>query len=106
MSKFRLVAPFMIVMLVLTACPAGETDDGNGGGGGSSPGAGGGEPEAGDGTISVTSLWGGAEGDAFQAVEQGDGDVTAVDSPEGAHHAVVLDVLLHLALAADTRGVD
>ena len=24
MSKFRLVAPFMIVMLVLTACPAGD----------------------------------------------------------------------------------
>ena len=70
MSKFRLVAPFMIVMLVLTACPAGETDSGNGGGGGggSSPGTGGGEGEEGDGTISVTSLWGGAEGDAFQAV--------------------------------------
>ncbi|MGH2379626.1 MAG: ABC transporter substrate-binding protein [Candidatus Limnocylindria bacterium] len=66
MSKFRLVAPFMIVMLVLTACPAGETDNG---GGGSSPGTGGGgEGEEGDGTISVTSLWGGAEGDAFQAV--------------------------------------
>ena len=28
MSKFRLVAPFMIVMLVLTACPAGDTGDG------------------------------------------------------------------------------
>jgi len=67
MSKYRLVAPFMIVMLVLTACPAGETEDG--GGGGSSPGTGGGgEGEEGDGTISVTSLWGGAEGDAFQAV--------------------------------------
>jgi alpha-glucoside transport system substrate-binding protein len=67
MTKFRLVAPFMIVMLVLTACPAGETENG-GGGGGASPGAGGGEPAEGDGTISVTSLWGGAEGDAFQAV--------------------------------------
>lgn len=71
MSKFRLVAPFMIVMLVLTACPAGETPSGGGGGGASSPGAtggGGGGSEEGDGTISVTSLWGGAEGDAFQAV--------------------------------------
>jgi alpha-glucoside transport system substrate-binding protein len=64
MSKFRLVAPFMIVMLVLTACPAGETENGGGAG---SPGAGG-EPAEGDGEISVTSLWGGAEGDAFQAV--------------------------------------
>ncbi|MDQ3690245.1 MAG: ABC transporter substrate-binding protein [Chloroflexota bacterium] len=72
MSKFRLVAPFMIVMLVLTACPAGETDSGNGGGGGSAaPGGsddGGGGSAEGDGTISVTSLWGGEEGDAFQAV--------------------------------------
>jgi len=73
MTKFRLVAPFMIVMLVLTACPAGETDDGGGGGGGggggASPGAGGGGgSEEGDGSISVTSLWGGAEGEAFQAV--------------------------------------
>ncbi|MGQ0608416.1 MAG: ABC transporter substrate-binding protein [Chloroflexota bacterium] len=64
MSKFRLVAPFMVVMLVLTACPAGETDNGGAGG---SPGTGG-EGEEGDGTISVTSLWGGAEGEAFQAV--------------------------------------
>jgi alpha-glucoside transport system substrate-binding protein len=63
MSKFRLVAPFMIAMLVLTACPAGETGEG------ASPGDGGdgGGGEA-DGTISVTSLWGGAEGEAFQAV--------------------------------------
>lgn len=64
MSKFRLVAPFMIVMLVLTACPAGD------GGAGASPGdAGdGGEVAAGDGTIEVTSLWGGAEAEAFEAV--------------------------------------
>lgn len=64
MSKFRLVAPFMIVMLVLTACPAGD------GGTGGSPGDGGdGEPagEA-DGSITVTSLWGGAEEEAFQVV--------------------------------------
>ncbi len=61
MSKFRLVAPFMIVMLVLTACPAGD-------GGTDSSGGGGGDTAEGDGTISVTSLWGGAEGDAFQAV--------------------------------------
>ena len=74
MSKFRLVAPFMIVMLVLTACPAGETEsDGGGGGssaapGGSDGGGGGGTGEEGDGTITVTSLWGGAEEAAFQVV--------------------------------------
>jgi alpha-glucoside transport system substrate-binding protein len=64
MTKFRLVAPFMIAMLVLTACPAGE--DGSGG----SPGAGGdgGEAAEGDGSITITSLWGGQEEIAFQAV--------------------------------------
>lgn len=61
MSKFRLVAPFMIVMLVLTACPAGDpgTDDGSGAPAGSA---------AEGSTIEVTSLWGGAEAEAFQAV--------------------------------------
>ena len=64
MSKFRLVAPFMIAMLVLTACPASD-----GGGDGGSPGAGGGgETAEGDGTIVVTFLWGGAEGEAFEKV--------------------------------------
>ncbi len=68
MTKFRLVAPFMIIMLVLTACPAGE--DGGGGAGSAAPGAtggGGGGGEA-DGSITVTSLWGGAEEAAFTAV--------------------------------------
>ena len=61
MSKFRLVAPLIIAMLVLTACPAGDSDSSPGGDGD-------GDSEEGDGTISVTSLWGGAEGEAFQAV--------------------------------------
>ena len=67
MSKFRLVAPFMIVMLVLTACPAG--DDG-GDGASTAPGGsgGGGGDGTGDGSITVTSLWGGAEEEAFTAV--------------------------------------
>lgn len=67
MSKFRLVAPFMVAMLVLTACPAGDGGDGGDGGTGGSPGAGGDVPE-GDGNIIVTSLWGGAEEAAFQVV--------------------------------------
>jgi len=74
MSKFRLVAPFAILMLVLTACPAGDTggggDGGDGDAGASGAGGGGGGDGGGDadGSISVTSLWGGAEGEAFQAV--------------------------------------
>ena len=66
MSKFRLVAPFMIVMLVLTACPAGDGTGGSPGDGGD--GGDGGEAAEGDGSITVTSLWGGAEETAFTAV--------------------------------------
>jgi alpha-glucoside transport system substrate-binding protein len=47
----------MIAMLVLTACPAGEGDGG-----------GDGEVAEGDGSITITSLWGGQEEIAFQAV--------------------------------------
>lgn len=60
MTKFRFLAPFAILSLVLTACPAGD-------GGAASPGDGGGAAE-GDGSIIVTSLWGGAEEEAFTAV--------------------------------------
>jgi alpha-glucoside transport system substrate-binding protein len=60
MTKFRMMAPFAVLVLVLTACPAGGDGDGDGGGGASGGGGGG--------TIEVTSLWGGAEGEAFQAV--------------------------------------
>lgn len=65
MSKFRLVAPFMVAMLVLTACQA--ADDGESAAPGGSDGDGGTGAE-GDGSIIVTSLWGGAEEEAFQAV--------------------------------------
>jgi ABC-type glycerol-3-phosphate transport system substrate-binding protein len=67
----------MIVMLVLTACPAGD-DPGTGGsaapGGSTAPGGSddggdtGADVEEGDGSIVVTSLWGGAEEAAFKAV--------------------------------------
>jgi alpha-glucoside transport system substrate-binding protein len=68
MTKFRMMAPFAVLAIVLTACPAGD-GDGDGGGAGGSPGAGGGGGgEEGDGEIIVTSLWGGAEEEAFQAV--------------------------------------
>ena len=58
----------MIVMLVLTACPAGE--DG-GDGGSAAPGGSDGGGGTGDGSITVTSLWGGAEEEAFTAVLDG-----------------------------------
>lgn len=56
MQKFRLAAPALIVALVLAAC------------GTASPSAAGGNVPDGDGSIVVTSLWGGAEETAFQAV--------------------------------------
>ena len=67
MSKFRLVAPFMIIMFVLAACSGGGTGE-SGAEASSGDGGDGGTSAEGDGTISVTSLWGGAEGEAFQAV--------------------------------------
>jgi len=58
MRKFRLAAPLMTAVLVLAACGNG---DGDGDGGDADL------PE-GDGSILVTSLWGGAEEAAFQEV--------------------------------------
>ena len=91
MSKFRLVAPLMIVMLVLTACPAGD-----GGGESTAPGGsdgGGGGGAEGDGSIVVTSLWGGAEEAAFQAVldafQEASG-ITAEYEPNRTDYATVL----------------
>jgi len=62
MRKFRFVAPIMVGVLALAACTPGG-DGGDGGSGGD-----GGDLAEGDGTIEVTSLWGGAEAEAFQAV--------------------------------------
>jgi len=57
MRKFRLVAPFMTAVLVLTACGNGDGgDDGDA------------DVPEGDGEITVTSLWGGTEQEAFEAV--------------------------------------
>ena len=62
MRNFRLIAPFMALVLVLAAC--GNGDDGGGTAGVDCPEA---PEESGDGII-ITSLWGGAEEAAFQAV--------------------------------------
>jgi alpha-glucoside transport system substrate-binding protein len=64
MNRFRMVVPIAALALMLTACPAGNTSTtpnpsaSAGGSGGGNSGA----------TIEVTSLWGGAEAEAFQAV--------------------------------------
>jgi alpha-glucoside transport system substrate-binding protein len=58
MTRFRMVAPIAVLALILTACPAGTTSNTPGASGSGNAGT----------TIEVTSLWGGAEGDAFQAV--------------------------------------
>lgn len=67
--RFRLFAPLAVLALVLTACPAStEPTDGGGGGGGAASEAPGSSGAAEGGSIEVTSLWGGAEAEAFQAV--------------------------------------
>jgi len=70
MTKFRLIAPFAVLTLVLAACGPGDggadasaPDDG--GADASAPAA---DVPAGDGSIVVTSLWGGTEETAFVAV--------------------------------------
>ena len=65
MTKFRLIAPFAVLALVLTACPAGD--------GGASPGVGGDGDGDGDGdlageTVDVLVVWGGAELESFEAM--------------------------------------
>lgn len=66
MTKFRFLAPFIVLMFVLTACPAGDSGTGATGGpsGSAQPGGDGGTSEG----IVVTSLWGGAEQAAFEKV--------------------------------------
>lgn len=59
MSKFRFVAPFVAIMLVLTACPAAED--------GASPGATGGDGALG-GTVSILAVYADAEEESFLAM--------------------------------------
>ena len=59
MRKYRFLAPAMVAALTLAACGNGDDPGGS---------AGAADLEEGDGTILVTSLWGGAEEAAFQEV--------------------------------------
>ena len=63
MIKFRMAAPFMVAVLALSACTGDSGSSGSSGGDGGDA-----DVPEGNGSIVVTSLWGGAEEAAFQAV--------------------------------------
>ncbi len=79
MRKFRFAAPVMSLVLVLGACSSG--------------GDGGGDVPDGDGSIVVTSLWGGTEEEAFQAVLDAFTEETGIEAtyePNRTDYATVL----------------
>ena len=83
--SLRMLAPLATLALILTACPAGGSSPGTAASGGASGGAGG--------SITVTSLWGGAEAKAFQAVLdafQAKTGITVTYSPQRTDYATVL----------------
>jgi alpha-glucoside transport system substrate-binding protein len=90
MRKFRFVAPVMVGALVLAACTGDSGESGAESGGESAAAA---DLEEGDGSIVVTSLWGGTEQEAFEAVltafteETG---ITAEYEPNRTDYATVL----------------
>ncbi|CAN5560994.1 ABC transporter substrate-binding protein [soil metagenome] len=67
MRKFRFLASALSLVLVLAACSPGADPGSTGADPGSSGGTGA-DVEEGDGSIVVTSLWGGTEQEAFEAV--------------------------------------
>lgn len=99
MRTLKFLAPLMTLMLILAACGNGDGGDGGNGGTGDN---GEGSPdvecpetssEASENEIIVTSLWGGAEEEAFQAVldafEEESG-ITATYEPNRTDYATVL----------------
>ena len=84
MQKFKWMAPAMIAVLVLAACTG---DDGGDGGDG------GGDLEEGDGSIVVTSLWGGTEEAAFQAVLDAFTEETGIEAEYEANRTDYATVL-------------
>ncbi len=95
MRKFRFMAPALAAVLVLAAC--GNGDDGNGGAGasgGTDGSAGtGAEVEEGDGSIVVTSLWGGTEQEAFEAVLAAFTEATGIEAEYEANRTDYATVL-------------
>lgn len=87
MRKFRFIAPVIAGMLVLAACTGDSGSSGGSGGGG------GGAAEEGDGSITVTSLWGGTEQEAFEAVLAAFTEETGIEAtyePNRTDYATVL----------------
>ena len=82
MRKFTWMAPAMIAVLILAACGGGD-DDGEGGG----------DVEEGDGTIVVTSLWGGTEEEAFTAVLEAFTEETGIEATYEANRTDYATVL-------------
>jgi alpha-glucoside transport system substrate-binding protein len=82
MRKFTWMAPAMIAVLVLAACGGGEEDGGDGG-----------DVEEGDGSIVVTSLWGGTEEEAFQAVLDAFTEETGIEAEYEANRTDYATVL-------------
>src|SRR5688500_19471279 len=95
MRKFRFMAAALAAVLVLAAC--GNGDEGNGGAGasgGTDGSAGtGAEVEAGGGSIVVTSLWGGTEQEAFEAVPAAFTEATGIEAEYPANRTDYATVL-------------
>ena len=93
MRKFRFLAPAFSLMLVLAACGNGDGGDGGTGGSPGDGGDGGGDLAEGDGSIIVTSLWGGAEEEAFRAVLEAFTESTGIEAEYEANRTDYATVL-------------
>jgi len=93
MRKFRFMAPALSLMLVLAACGNGDGGDGGTGGSPGDGGDGGGDLAEGDGSIIVTSLWGGAEEEAFRAVLEAFTESTGIEAEYEANRTDYATVL-------------
>jgi alpha-glucoside transport system substrate-binding protein len=83
MRKFTWMAPAMIAVLVLAACGNGDEGDGEGAA----------DVEEGDGSIVVTSLWGGTEEEAFTAVLDAFTEETGIEAEYEANRTDYATVL-------------
>jgi ABC-type glycerol-3-phosphate transport system substrate-binding protein len=81
MRKFTWMAPAMIAVLVLAACGGGDDEEG------------GGDVPEGDGSIVVTSLWGGTEEEAFTAVLDAFTEETGIEAEYEANRTDYATVL-------------
>jgi len=92
MRKFRILAPALSLVLVLAACSSGDDPGSSGADPGSSGGTGA-DVEEGDGSIVVTSLWGGTEQEAFEAVLAAFTEATGIEAEYEANRTDYATVL-------------